>query len=277
MARQYPELIWGDQMFPRLLPWAMERQQYLPDEVHQFCTVAYQIDEAKQHLLFRSGRPAWHNHVEHALRLMTKPLQLHLRPSENDGVHYKPDHARIRAYLLEHPSAQEDNLLVDPHAEFIAATKDMPQDTEVQRLEVKRIGQDIFRRALIRVWNRCCPVTGIDNLSLLRASHIKRWEACESSHERLDENNGLLLAASIDAAFDVGLISFSEGGEILLSSTLTGNNTKRLGVGGNVVIPMSVKREVFMKWHRQRFGFETGRSPADPERPIIFRSGHLFR
>jgi putative restriction endonuclease len=51
-------------------------------------------------------------------------------------------------------------------------------------------------------WNGRCPLTGIDQPELLRASHIKAWAACESDRERLDVHNGLLLAAHLDAAFD---------------------------------------------------------------------------
>jgi hypothetical protein len=140
--RLYPELPCGKELFPLLLPWGISRQQYLRDEAYDFCTIAHRIDEAKQRLPSPSGRPAWTNYVAHALSLMTR-MRLHLPPEEHDGIHYKPDHTRMRAYLEKHHPGWEDNLRPDPHAEFIEATRDLPRNTEAQRLEIQRIGQDI--------------------------------------------------------------------------------------------------------------------------------------
>ena len=49
----------------------------------------------------------------------------------------------------------------------------MPKSTEAERLVVQRVGQDIFRDSLLAYWSGCCPLTGIADLALLRASHIK--------------------------------------------------------------------------------------------------------
>ena len=55
---------------------------------------------------------------------------------------------------------------------------------------------------------------------LLRASHIKPWASCDSDDERLDVFNGLLLSPTMDALFDAGLMTISEDGSVLLSSSL---------------------------------------------------------
>jgi putative restriction endonuclease len=65
---------------------------------------------------------------------------------------------------------------------------------------------------------------------LLRASHIKPWARCETDAERLDVYNGLLLAAHLDAAFDVGLISFSDEGAILISAHFTEADRRAIGI-----------------------------------------------
>jgi putative restriction endonuclease len=57
-------------------------------------------------------------------------------------------------------------------------------------------------------WGGRCPITGLEQPELLRASHIKPWADCATDAERLDVFNGLLLGAHIDAAFDSALISF---------------------------------------------------------------------
>jgi len=234
----------------------MGRQRYRSDEVRHACASAYHIDEAKQRLVLSAGGLAWTSHVAYALSYMTKPDELHLAPKENDGVHYKPNHERIRAYMAAHPSGSGDDRPLNPYAEFIAVTKDMLRGTEVERPTIQRIGQDIFRKHLIRTWDCRCAVTEIDDADLLRASHIKPWASCDNDHERLNVDNGLLLAAHIDAAFDAGLISFSDRGDVILSPKLSIENIKRLGLDrkDTVQIPMSPARAGFMQWHRRHFG-----------------------
>ena len=104
---------------------------------------------------------------------------------------------------------------------FEAQTRNLPRATEAERLVIQRVGQDVFRDALMTYWNGRCAVTGVAQPRLLRASHIKPWAMCETDGERLDVYNGLLLAAHLDAAFDAGLISFSDKGAILFSSKFT--------------------------------------------------------
>jgi HNH endonuclease len=53
-------------------------------------------------------------------------------------------------------------------------------------------------------WKNTCPITGITDSALLRASHIIPWARCESDAERMDVHNGLLLSSLWDAAFDQG-------------------------------------------------------------------------
>ena len=96
-----------------------------------------------------------------------------------------------------------------------------PAATEVERLRMERIGQDVFREALILFWGGACAVTGVRHPRLLRASHIIPWAECETDTERLNVHNGLLLAAHLDAAFDAYLISFDVDGHILFSPELS--------------------------------------------------------
>ena len=108
-----------------------------------------------------------------------------------------------------------------PLAVFQKRTAALPTTTEAERLTVVRIGQDIFRDALLEYWNGRCPLTGIADSALLRASHIVPWAKCESDELRLDVHNGLLLSALWDCAFDSGLISFSDSGTVLRSAELS--------------------------------------------------------
>lgn len=113
---------------------------------------------------------------------------------------------------------------------FASVTRNLPASTEAERLVVQRIGQDIFRAALIDYWQGRCAVTGLDVVPLLRASHIKPWAACANDAERLDVFNGLLLAPHLDALFDGGWITFLDDGEMLISESLTPIRLQQLGI-----------------------------------------------
>ena len=97
----------------------------------------------------------------------------------------------------------------------------LPRTTEAERLTVQRIGQGVFRQALLDYWGARCPLTGIADLAMLRASHIVPWAACRDDAHRLDVHNGLLLSALWDAAFDAGLVSFGDDGTPLLALSLS--------------------------------------------------------
>ncbi|MFX1715547.1 HNH endonuclease [Paraburkholderia sp. A1RO-5L] len=120
--------------------------------------------------------------------------------------------------------------------QFRRAQKHLPQTTEAERLVVQRVGQDLFRNALMDYWQGRCCVTGLDVPALLRASHIKPWAKCVNDDERLDVFNGLLLAPHIDALFDGGWISFSDHGTLLVSELLPHSARAQLGVSGSWAI-----------------------------------------
>src|SRR5204863_6464648 len=102
--------------------------------------------------------------------------------------------------------------------------------TEVERLVVERVGQQIFRDGLLEYWQGRCAITGLAVPELLRASHIKAWAECASDAERLDVFNGLLLAPNLDAAFDKGFITVADDGEVVVSAALGTADRRALGV-----------------------------------------------
>lgn len=114
--------------------------------------------------------------------------------------------------------------------EFKKKTATMPKTTEAERLVVQRVGQGLFRRALLDYWQGKCCVTGLDMPELLRASHIRPWAQCETDEQRLDVFNGLLLAPHLDALFDTGLISVTDGGAVLVSKSLSVPQRQQLGL-----------------------------------------------
>ena len=109
----------------------------------------------------------------------------------------------------------------EPLRQYQERLREPPGATEVERLRKERIGQDVFREALMLFWGGACAVTGVRHPRLLRASHIVPWSDCETDAERLNVHNGLLLAAHLDAAFDAHLISFGVDGQIRFGPKLS--------------------------------------------------------
>jgi HNH endonuclease len=139
---------------------------------------------------------------------------------------------------------------------FRKRTASLPNSTETERLTVVRIGQQIFRDALLEYWNGRCPLTGITDPALLRASHIVPWAECESDELRLDVHNGLLLSALWDCAFDSGLISFSDVGVVLRSDSLSDAGALALRIDSVPAITgLTDLHRQNLKRHRIKYGF----------------------
>lgn len=101
--------------------------------------------------------------------------------------------------------------------------------TERESLVLARRGQGRFREAVQRI-EHACRVTRVDRPEHLRASHCKPWRDCDDHTERLNADNGLLLTPSIDHLFDRGFISFTNGGELLVSPVAHRESLARMGV-----------------------------------------------
>jgi len=143
-----------------------------------------------------------------------------------------------------------------PLTQFETQTKGLPRTTEAERLRIERIGQDIFRRALLGYWNGRCPLTGVSDASLLRASHIVRWADCLDDAHRLDVHNGLLLSALWDAAFDSGTVSFADDGSVLVSPALSHEAQIALKLGDGVRLQqLTGHHHQNLKRHREKYGF----------------------
>lgn len=134
---------------------------------------------------------------------------------------------------------------------FRFATASMPRSTEAERLVVQRVGQDLFRNALLDFWGGACCITGLAMPQLLRASHIKPWADCDSDEERLDVFNGLLLAPHLDALFDGGWMTFDSTGKSIFSSQLTAIVLEQMGVQQNLLlIGLTERHSFYLDFHR---------------------------
>ena len=136
---------------------------------------------------------------------------------------------------------------------FEDETANLPRTTEAERLVVRRVGQDIFRRGLLEYWDGRCAITGLDVPDLLRASHIKPWANCDTDAERLDIFNGLLLAPHLDAAFDSGFITIAEDGTVVVSNALPAGARSALVVNRSLTIHgLHRAHERYLPWHRSK-------------------------
>lgn len=117
---------------------------------------------------------------------------------------------------------------------FQTATATLLRETEAERMRVERIGQDLFRTRLLQIWHRTCPLTGISDTALLRASHIIPWAA----------------------AFDRGLVTFTDDGAPLFHQALS--PAARAQLIHTASLALSAAQKTRMKFHRKKiFGVQT--------------------
>lgn len=112
----------------------------------------------------------------------------------------------------------------------------------------RRIGQAEYREDLIKYYGKC-QICGIENKGLLVASHIKDFSKSENN-EAVDLYNGFLFCDGHDGLFDKGLISFTDEGNVMISSQLSKHDL-------DIIKPETIKLDVlekqkkYLKWHRE--------------------------
>lgn len=122
-----------------------------------------------------------------------------------------------------------NNLLDDKKIEDIINNDMTLSITERESVLKSRIGQGVFRESLLTKYNGICPISGVTDTRILFASHIKPWSV-STNQERLDCENGFLLSVLYDKLFDLGLITFTKKGEMLISKTLKTENIEKLQI-----------------------------------------------
>ncbi len=135
-------------------------------------------------------------------------------------------------------------------AELLEAGFESPKGTVRESITQSRIGQDKFREKLIEYWQGC-SVTGCKQIELLRASHIKPWRD-SSDVERLDSYNGLLLIPNLDSCFELGLISFTDEGRIIISNRLDRQAARLIGIKQDLkLLRIEQRHRDFLSYHRE--------------------------
>lgn len=119
----------------------------------------------------------------------------------------------------------------------------------------RRVGQALFRKAVMIRYDTRCVITGLRHEDLLIASHVIPWQSRVES--RLDPANGLCLNALHDRAFDKGLLGIDGNDRVRLSPALDVHAAPGQGEhlfdnleGERLTIPESVfPNRDYLAWH----------------------------
>ena len=123
-------------------------------------------------------------------------------------------------------------------------------ETEKLQLVKSRRGQGLFK-ANVRLVESACRVTGVNQISMLRASHVKPWSVSDD-HEKIDGFNGLLLAPHVDHLFDKGYITFESKGEMVISPNLNVEILKRWSIPQILNVgSFSSEQSEYLNYHQE--------------------------
>lgn len=150
----------------------------------------------------------------------------------------------LNAYQGITPEIEAESL--EQRAEEEILGSDLPP-TEKQSLINARRGQGKFRARVAEI-ESTCRLTGITDIRFLIASHIKPWSV-SSNTERLDGNNGLLLAPHVDRLFDKGFITFNKDGSLIISPEAE-DVCRCWNLSTSSKTPLSDEQEIYMCYHR---------------------------
>ena len=129
------------------------------------------------------------------------------------------------------------------------AARGVKGNLEQEQLIMARRGQGVFRHN-VRLVEKRCRITLLEDSRHLIASHIKPWKASQGD-EKISQNNGLLLSPHIDHLFDGGLISFENSGKLLVSETLGQDVLNKWKLPNNFDSPsLNSEQQYFMEYHR---------------------------
>ncbi|QOT08457.1 HNH endonuclease [Paenibacillus sp. JNUCC32] len=139
--------------------------------------------------------------------------------------------------------------ILHPLDELKRLIKDEEINTSFVAEVVQRRGQAIFKKKLFED-SAECAICRMDEPTLLIASHIKPWKY-SSNFERLDKYNGLLLCPNHDKLFDQGLITFTDDGNVVISSLLTTKTKETFGLTESLFIYLDEGHKKYLSWHRE--------------------------
>ncbi len=108
---------------------------------------------------------------------------------------------------------------------------------------------------ILTSYNNTCCITGLAIPELLVSSHIVPW--VKDAKNRMNPRNGLCLNALHDKAFDVGLISFDENYNLMVSNKISKIDRKQSKMlmdyaGEKITLPNRfIPNQEFLAFHRK--------------------------
>jgi hypothetical protein len=177
-------------------------------------------------LFLSGGIEAWDRQTLSVI--LRRAAELGMALPDTPGKKYED---KIAAFLAEHPN---------------------DRGTEREQIIRRRVGQELYREALLEYWGGTCALTAIDVPELLVASHAKPWKYCDTDSDRLNVYNGFLLSANYDALFDSGLVTFEDDGRIICSPRLSTTQIAGLDLQKYKQLRWIDERHLpFAHWHRE--------------------------
>lgn len=153
------------------------------------------------------------------------------------------------------PIEDEIQTLIEIEAIRTGIRNESPATTSERIVQV-RVGQQKFKREVLKDCKNTCPFTYVTDSGLLIGSHIKPWRS-SNDHERLDPKNGLVFTPTYDRLFDNGLISFTDSQNLMISPLLGRETSTKLHIGQNMEIdipilgPSNKRRREYLEYHRE--------------------------
>lgn len=163
-------------------------------------------------------------------------------PNDNNNALRKVADENLKYWEEE----QDTEFIIDLQSDL----ENISGKTQREVIIKARVGHGRFKDKLLKLHGKC-QISGINNMELLVASHIKPW-SISTDQERLNVYNGLLLCTQYDSLFDKGFISFENNGKIMISSLLDVDVCKNYNVKENIKIKLHEKNKHFLEYHREK-------------------------
>ncbi|XFA98646.1 HNH endonuclease [Candidatus Izemoplasma sp. B36] len=159
-----------------------------------------------------------------------------------------------RKYILKEEEKQQYNINVQDKKDLLNEKSRVFQNTWRNLLAEEMMNYNIHDDYVF------CPISFIESNftdlgTLYRASHIKEFKECNND-EAYDLNNGLLLAANIDALFDKHYISVNPKKELVISYLIKPNKIliSRLGLNNGIFkLALNEDRMKYLLYHYNKF------------------------
>ncbi len=150
---------------------------------------------------------------------------------------------KVRKYVNDYQNS------LNEYISTVAENTDNIKGEEYECLVKQRVNQSVFRELMLKRFHKKCALCDVSNEAFLIASHIKPWSKSDPN-EKLSQFNGLLLCPNHDKLFDKGYISFSDDGQIMISSQLSDNDKSALSINKEIGISNSDEMKVYLHYHR---------------------------